>query len=174
MTCYSFTKWSMWNKNLPKHSVLCSAVSFFNKIKTSIQYEHWFHYKVIISGGLRWSLAPRLLFLWGPLTDHAEKTQFSAMCKSVLILHGRHAHTLGALGYTHIETAFTKTAIIQKQVWVPHSCWNHVFLGTDRPTDRELLNEAGKIQIAKNIAVNGQIRDGDSVCFGPLWISVFL
>ena len=28
---------------------------------------------------------------------------------------------------------------------------------TNRPTD--LLNEAGKIQFAQNIAINGQIRD---------------
>ena len=173
MICSSFRKWSMWNKNLPSHSNLCSSVSFFNKIKMWIKYEHWVHYKVIISGGLRWSLAPRLLFVWGPLTDHAEKTQFSAMCKSVLILHGPHAHTLGALAYTHIETAFTKTEMILKQVWVPHSCCDHVFLGTDRPTENS-LRRLVKSNLPRISLLMDKSETGDSVCFGPLWISVFL
>ena len=162
-----------WNKYLPPHSIACSGVSFWNK-KKWIKYEHWVHYKVIISGGLRWSLAPRLLFVWGPLTDHAERTTFSAMCKGVLgILHGPHTHTRGALAHTHIETAFTKTAMIQKQVWIPHSCWDHVFLWTDRPTENSLMrlvrSHLGRI----SLSMDGS-ETGDSVCFGPSWISVYL
>ena len=37
---------------------------------------------------------------------------------------------------------------------------------TNRPTD--LLNEAGKIQFAQNIAINGQIRDGRFSLFWPI------
>lgn len=58
---------------------------------------------VLGSGGLRWSWAPRLLFVWPPPKHALPENKFSAMCKRVDLYYTPQVQ-LSGLQPKHIQT----------------------------------------------------------------------